>query len=207
MKSKILLAVLLTFSLSTVYGQAFNGFQTIGTNTYFISLSWDGSANVGFGYNYRNFESSFSDYQVELRVPFDDFNTLERFKVIAGIYRPAEIQRTFLGGGAHLIYSHDKEAELALSLTALPSWVYASSLGDQPYGALGVLLNYQVPLLGDNAFKQHQFGFGGHIDVSLERTLGLSINQLKTIQIKDKKATWENEFSFYGGSTYRLQRS
>jgi hypothetical protein len=206
MKNNLLVILILTASTTVVNGQSFNGFQTIGTHSFFVSLSWDGSANIGLGYNFRNFETSFSDYQIEGRVPFDDFNTLDKFKVIAGVYRPASIQRTFLGGGTHLIYNHSKEPNLVLSLTALPSWVYASSLGNQPYGTTGVILNYQVPLLGENAFKGHQFGVGLHLDLSLERTLGLSLNELRTVQFKDEEPIWGNELSFYAGSTYRLRR-
>lgn len=209
MRNRLILFALALIPSSLGFGQAFNGFQTIGQHTVFISLSWDGKANLGLGYNYRNFETSFSDYQIECRVPFDDFNTLNRFTVITGIYRPSKIQKTFLGGGAHLIYTKDNanSNSLALSLTAVPGYVYASKLGDKPYGTVGVLLNSVTTISGDDAFKSLQFGLGAHVDVSLRRSVGLSLNEMKLVTIHDNKATWKNQLSIYAGPTWLLNRN
>jgi hypothetical protein len=206
MKSRLITLALGVLLTVVVKGQSFNGFQTIGEHSVFISLSWNGTANIGLGYNYRDFGTTFSDYQLECRIPVNEFNTLNRFQVITGMYRPAEIDRTFIAGGVHLIYSKAETNDLSLSLTAVPGYVYTSDLGDGPYGTVGLLLNSTTSIAGDKAFKSFQFGVGAHVDVSLQRTLGLALNELKTVEIQDGSSNWNNQLSFYASPTWRLWR-
>jgi hypothetical protein len=109
MRYLIGIALTLTCLIGQVHAQSYNGFQTNGVHSCFFSLSWNGKAHIGFGYNFRNFESSFSDYQLEARIPLDNIENLENYSIIGGIYRPSRLQRTFVGGGAHLILIKSEE--------------------------------------------------------------------------------------------------
>jgi hypothetical protein len=209
MRYLIGIALTLTCLIGQVHAQSYNGFQTNGVHSCFFSLSWNGKAHIGFGYNFRNFESSFSDYQLEARIPLDNIENLENYSIIGGIYRPSRLQRTFVGGGAHLILIKSEEGmQLDINLAAIPSYVFAAPLDRKPYSTAGVLLTYQTSLLGSSGFlSSNSFGTGVHADVLLERTLGLSANYERVITYKDKGKTWSNRSSYYGGSTYRLFRN
>ena len=209
MRYLIGIALVLTCFISQVNAQSYNGFQTNGVHSCFFSLSWNGKAHIGFGYNFRNFESSFSDYQLEARIPLDNIENLENYSIIGGMYRPSRLQRTFVGGGAHLILKNSGEGlQLDCNLAPIPSYVFAAPLDRKPYSTAGMLLTYQTTILGGSGFlSTNAFGTGLHADVLLERSLGLAANYERVITYSDNKKTWSNKSSFYGGSTYRLFRN
>ena len=218
MKKYILLTFtgLLWLFAGSMQAQPFFGYQTIGTNTWFVSVSWDGQPHLGVGYQYRNFGSGFTDLGVEWRVPVANGFQFQQYQVLAGAYRPLAVRRWFLGTGLHLRYRQGEGRDLSLLATAIPSYTYAASLNDGPYGTLGLRLGYEIQLLaqsggGWNSFGRHGVNLGGHADLHLERTLGLSLNGILSRQwaLSGSEAPasgWQRSGDLYMGSTYFLRR-
>jgi hypothetical protein len=226
----IILLVLVCFGISKRTGaQSYFGYQTIGKHTFLFSLAWQGEIKLGFSYIYRNYSSgnTFSDIQGEVRFPLREMYTCKNYEVIAGVYKPLSVSRTFLGIGGHLRFEKetiDNQRTLKLSpaLTVLPSVTYVSSLDDGPYGTMGLRLTYApVAYLNHKveeeqaqkqAFSQHLFEGGLHIDLHLERTLGLGLDVYTKYNLYPEKSIlpeeedWEIEGNFWLGATYNLER-
>lgn len=214
-------------SVSEVQAQSFFGYQTIGRSTVFFSLAWQGKPLLGVGYNHRSFGTTFSDWQAELRFPLSSMYRFDEYQVIAGMYKPLTLARTFVGFGSHVrIEGAKTESQqlttVSLALTGIPSYVYAASLNDGAYGTIGFRATYAPVLFasvkgGDNPASQqflpaHRIELGGHLDVHLERTLGLGLNGFTNRQFTNSSSiipsdsSWKIEGDFYMGSTYRLGR-
>ncbi|MEL6674588.1 MAG: hypothetical protein AAFR61_20425 [Bacteroidota bacterium] len=207
---------------ASLQAQAFFGFQTIGVHNVFVSLSWDQKPVVGVGYQFRDFNRSFTDWQIETRFPVDEMWKKDHLQVILGAYRPSRLRRTFVGFGVHARLINRKEGDsqhslIGLALTALPSGTYVANLDDKPYGTIGARLTY-MPVLasrkngGDwQPFSAHHFEGGLHVDVSMQRTLTGSLNAVYTHTLQEEEVIKEKEGlpiegNIYGGATYYLRR-
>ncbi|MDW3645546.1 MAG: hypothetical protein R8P61_00615 [Bacteroidia bacterium] len=215
------------FSSTTLHAQSFFGYQTIGQNTFFFSISWQGKAQLGFGYNFRNFSGSFNDWQAELRFPIDEVYRFKNYQLIAGVYGPVSLKRTFLGAGAHIRWEKNTNAEsqskkLSLAITGIPSYTYAASLTDGAYGSIGARLTYAPVIYAEHSSEGdtqsqflpiHRLEVGGHLDLHFERTIGLGLNAFTAKEftaansIFAKQKDWEWSGDFYLGMTYRLGRN
>lgn len=214
-------------SVSEVQAQSFFGYQTIGRSTVFFSLAWQGKPLLGVGYNHRSFGTTFSDWQAELRFPLNAMYRFDEYQVIAGMYKPLTLKRTFVGTGAHVrllkkTEGSRKETQVVLALTVLPTYVYAASTNDGGYGTVAPRITYapvifaQVKTGNETAQTQalvaHRVELGGHLDLHLERTLGLGLNGyvqrgfMPGNSILNRETDWKWEGDFYMGSTYRLGR-
>lgn len=227
----LLLPVLLILFVGTVssslHAQSFFGYQTIGVHTWYVSLSWDGKPNLGAGYNFRNFGgNAFTDIGAEWRFPVDEMWKFDNHEIIAGFYRPLRLRRWFAAAGLHGSYkanalSSGKQEQIGVSATLIPSYAYAASTGDGPYGTAGIILGYDAVLAEKHTthaedwelITRHGVRIGGHLDLHLERTLGLSTNgffsrewQLKELEYADDDADWQGEGELYLGATYYLRR-
>jgi hypothetical protein len=208
----VLFLGMLFFVCDQSQAQSFNGYQTIGRNTVSFSLVWSGKPYVGFSYAWRDFGTSFTDIQAELRIPIDNGFKRDEFNLRAGFYRPSRLKRTFVGTGAHLVWEHDTKSgfkdKLSGLATIIPSYVYSASLNDGLYGTTGIRLSY-VPIIwsknqDDNTAK-HSILAGIHFDSHHERTLGLSFNPAYNINLgSPENNTFEGDFYF--GQAYFLGR-
>lgn len=210
-----------------LHAQSFFGYQTIGVHTWYVSLSWDGKPNLGAGYNFRNFGgSAFTDIGTEWRFPVDGMWKLDNHELIAGFYRPLRLRRWFAAAGLHGSYktsslSSGKLEQIVVSATLIPSYAYAASTGDGAYGTAGIILGYDAILAEKHAsepdnwelISRHSVRIGGHLDLHLERTLGISTNgffsrewQLKELEYAENDSDWQGEGEFYLGTTYYLRR-
>ncbi|MEL6253942.1 MAG: hypothetical protein AAFR87_18175 [Bacteroidota bacterium] len=212
------------YTSSSIHAQSFFGYQTIGQNTFFFSISWQGKAQLGFGYNYRNFSTSFNDWQAELRFPIDEVYRFKNYQLIAGVYGPLNLRRSFLGAGAHLRWQQNSSSDaqskkLSLAITAIPSYTYAASLTDGAYGSIGARITYAPVIYVENSSGESQFlpihrlEVGGHLDLHFERTIGLGLNAVtvkefgESNSIIPKAKDWQWEGDLYIGTTYRLGRN
>ncbi len=216
---------LLGFALSSeLAAQSFFGYQTIGRNTFFFSVAWQGKPLVGAGYNYRIFGNSFSDISAEIRFPLNSMYTFDEYQLIAGWYKPLALQKTFVAVGSHLRLQKETNGDqqvtkLLLALTGLPSYAYVRSLTDGGYGTAGLRITYAPVLFasvkgGDSqALAAHRLEIGAHMDLHLERSMGLSLNGFlyksftPTSSILTKNPNWRGAGDFYWGSTYLLNRN
>ena len=220
----ILIALFIYFSAANLHAQSFFGYQTIGQNTFFFSISWQGKAQLGFGYNFRNFSGSFNDWQAELRFPIDEVYRFKNYQLIAGVYGPVSLQRSFLGAGGHIRWQKSSTPEghtkkLSLAITAIPSYTYAASLTDGAYGSIGARLTYAPVIYAENSAGESQFlpihriEVGGHFDLHFERTIGLGVNAITAKEFGGSNSIiptakdWQWEGDLYLGTTYRLGRN
>ena len=220
----ILFCSFFLFSSACLHAQSFFGYQTIGQNTFFFSISWQGKAQLGFGYNFRNFSTSFNDWQAELRFPIDEVYRFKNYQLIAGVYGPLSLQRNFLGAGAHIRWQKNSEADnqtkkLSLAITAIPSYTYAASLTDGAYGSIGARVTYAPVIYAENSAGESQFlpihrlEIGGHFDLHFERTIGLGVNGITAKEFGGSNSIiptakdWQWEGDLYIGTTYRLGRN
>jgi hypothetical protein len=212
---------------ASVHAQPLWGYQTIGTHTWYFSVSWQGKPMLGAGYNYRFFNESFTDAGIEWRFPLAEMYKTDNHQLIFGIYKPLRLKRSFTAIGVHgRISRHtvgDQTTTLyGLALSAIPSYVYSANTNDGAYGTFGARLTYQ-PILaaqvnkgGASTWKglpAHRIELGGHLDVHLERTLGLATNVFATrTWATDKEIlpagadAFRVEGDFYMGTTYYLKR-
>lgn len=233
-KSKFFRYSFCLFLIGILYGpslhaQSFFGYQTIGTHTFFFSVSWqDKKPFLGAGYNYRDFGQTFTDLSAEIRFPLAEMYKFDDYQIIAGMYKPVTIRRAFLGTGAHLriktqTAGEQKITRAQLALTVLPTYTYAASLNDGIYGTTALRITY-APVIwasvkeGSNtpssqALADHVLELGGHLDLHSERTLGLGLNGYLTRSFVPKKSIlpqdtqWRGVGDFYWGMTYRIRRS
>ncbi|MEM8887547.1 MAG: hypothetical protein AAGD28_06135 [Bacteroidota bacterium] len=220
----ILFSSFILLASVSLHAQSFFGYQTIGQNTFFFSISWQGKAQLGFGYNFRNFSGSFNDWQAELRFPIDEVYRFKNYQLIAGVYGPLSLQRNFLGAGAHIRWQKSSDSEsaskkLSLAITAIPSYTYAASLTDGAYGSIGARVTYAPVIYAENSSGESQFlpihrlEVGGHFDLHFERTIGLGINAITAKEFTGsnsfipKAKDWQWEGDLYIGTTYRLGRN
>lgn len=230
---KLLGAALLLSALAVpatpAAAQPFYGYQTIGKHTFHVSVVWKGAPWVGVGYTLRDYGTSFTDWQVEWRFPVQSIYDLDNHEVIAGFYRPHRVRRRFLAYGLHARFSQSGDAttsvqKLRVAVTALPSYVYTSDLSDGPYGTLGARASY-VPTLWQRVtdassgraetatLTAHDVELGGHLDVHLQRTLGLSTNVFYTRgwpisgrATDAEPSLWKLLWDANAGTTYYLRR-
>jgi hypothetical protein len=220
----LLLLCLGLCSTGSLSAQSFFGYQTIGRSTVFFSVAWQGKPLLGVGYNHRAFGKTFTDIQAECRFPVNAMYRFDEFQVIAGMYKPLKVKRAFMGTGAHLrlqkqTTGEEKTTQLQLALTALPTYTYAASLNDGAYGTVAARITYAPVLLarrGTGAFQPlaaHGLELGAHVDLHMERTLGLALNGFlrkdffTNTSVLTQDSTWKMEGDFYMGSTYRLGRN
>ncbi|MEZ4849831.1 MAG: hypothetical protein R3B93_14685 [Bacteroidia bacterium] len=225
----ILSALFLGLSNTDLTAQPFYGYQTIGVHTFYFSVSWDGQPHLGAGYIFRNFGKTFTDINAEWRFPVAEMYKLDNHQIIAGVYKPLRLKRTFASIGVHAkikkqTFDDTKVTHYGLGLSVLPSYVYAASLTDGLYGTTGLILNYEPVLFsqvkkGDaksefQALTGHRVRAGLHLDAHFERTLGISANGFLTrTWVKDESlfAPGEDEFKIEGdlniGTTYFLERA
>lgn len=210
--------------------QAYFGYQTIGRHTFYFSLSYDGKAQLGLGYNWRSFGTAFTDISLENHYQLDDLFNPKESEWRAGFYRPLSLtNRPFVGVGVHArLKRHslgdDQLTRIGLAPTLLPSYTYAASLTDGPYGTVGLRTTYLLEIAQKRqtsrqeqnwqAFPQHGLELGGHFDFHIERTLGVAINgQYKkewalsaadTTEKEEKE--WQGSGNVYFSTTYNLNR-
>lgn len=225
----LLVSILLTLPQLTK-AQTYFGFQTIGVHTWFVSVSWQGKPYLGVGYNLRNTNKTYTDWQFEWRMPIDDLYSMDNQEVVAGLYKSLRARRTTAGLGLHAkIRTHTiegrKTTSFGLNTALIPTYVYAAPLpGDAFKGSIGVRLAYQPILLtrvqqgGESPqwlkFTGHRVEVGGHIDGHAEGTLMLSSNgyATRTWFFKEEAAadpreqSWEIDGDLYVGTTYYLNR-
>lgn len=207
MKRVLILSFVLMLSSwfgELVQAQTFYGFQTITQHTYFFSVVWDGQANLGFGYQYRNtIKGSYTDLQAEIRYPLETLfqqDSWDKFTAIAGIYGPNRLRRSWVGLGAHIRYQHQTDAgknDVKLALTVIPSYTYAAPTSEKPYATVGARLTYVPTVYNSESkkwFSAHDVEVGGHTDVLIERNLGLALNILKPIGAAKKPLTTDFYF-------------
>lgn len=211
----------------SLQAQSFFGYQTIGRSTVFFSVGWQGKPLLGVGYNHRSFGTTFSDWQAELRFPLNAMYRFDEYQVIAGMYKPLALKRTFVGTGAHVrilkqTEGSRKETQVLLALTVLPTYVYTASTNDGGYGTVAPRITYAPVIFAQvkagneaaqtQALAAHRVELGGHLDLHLERTLGLGFNGYvqrsftPANSILNHDTKWKGEGDFYMGSTYRLGR-
>ncbi|GAB4419697.1 MAG: hypothetical protein OHK0039_32420 [Bacteroidia bacterium] len=204
--------------------QPFFGYQTIGVHTWYFSLNWDGTQpQLGVGYNGRITHGGFADIGAEWRAPLTQLFAFDEQTFIVGAYGPARLRRRpFIGGGLHVrlhTLRSEQRTRLSLAATVLPSYTYAASLGNGPYGTAGLRLTYVLGVYDKAAAAPPTwlptFGaeLGAHLDLHLERTLGLSLDAfaarqwpLRTSGLPADDMTWTPQGSLYTGSTYYLRR-
>ncbi|TAE49469.1 MAG: hypothetical protein EAZ89_14195 [Bacteroidetes bacterium] len=115
--------------------------------------------------------------------------------MILGMYRPFMARRGFLAAGVHARIRKTttdvgKLTTFSLAASLLPSFAYASPLGDQPGGTVALRATF-APVLASyykgqgsentpNGWKgwpgAYHLEVGGHADLQLERTLGIGLN-------------------------------
>jgi hypothetical protein len=207
--------------------QSFFGFQTIGVNTFFFSVGWQGEPVLGFGYNFRDFNKSFTDISAELRFPIKDMYTFDNYEFITGFYGPVAIKKAFFGFGTHLRLQKQSEGDrkntrLSLAVTGMPSYAYLRNLNDGAYSTAGLRVTYAPVIVASSkeggadariqAFPVHKFELGAHLDLHLERTLGLGLNVFSTYSLLPKNSILDDnrsmdlEGNLYMGATYHLKR-
>ncbi len=208
--------------------QTFFGFQTIGVNTFYFSISWQDRPYLGVGYNFRKFGKTFTDIGAELRFPVDEIYQFDNHQIIAGFYKPFRMKRTFGAIGVHARIDKETIASgsnthYGLATTFLPSYAYAASLGDGAYNTMALRATYNPILFTQSKDESgsknwqtltgHRVQLGGHLDMHLERTFTFSsdgyathIFGSKTDFEGDESDSWQLEGNFYLGTTYYLRR-
>ena len=221
--------LLILFIPFTNQAQPYYGYQTIGLHTVYFSFAWHDKPMLGVGYNFRISGEAFTDVGLEWRFPVESIYDLSEHQIIGGMYRPLKLEnRGFTAIGIHgRINKKTSEdgtiTQYGLALSVLPSYTYAASLTDGAYGTVGLRICYQPVLFsqiktgdGTNStqiLSQHRVELGGHIDLHLERTFGLSSNGFLTrswaknadLRSNDTES-WKMEGDLYIGSTYYLKR-
>lgn len=224
---KIIVVLVFTasmFSLPGLQAQSYFGYQSIGKNTFMLSLIWQGEPKIGFGYiAHITGGKTATDLQIEARFPIKTIFRLVKYEAIAGIYKDMSYSRAFVGVGGHLRWDSDKRSgqrvqKLSLAVTGIPSYVYSANTSPGGiYGTLGLRLTYAPVIFatksGDwNFFPQHKFEGGLHVDMLIDLTVGMALNGVTTYYLNSKKTfleeekNWGIEGDFYFGTTYLLNR-
>ena len=224
-----LVGVLLLVGSHEILAQPFFGYQTTGTQTYYLSLSWDGKEpSLGVGYNYRFFGTSYTDLGAEWRVPINNIQSFDNHFISLGAYRPLSLSRFYhmVGVHARLRIENDQPKEntnLGLAVSYLPGYVYSAPLDAAPYGAISLRATYEATFVEfskedesnvQNWFPKHGVELGGHFDIHLQRTYSIAINSYTrkdwsldpATPLEEDDSDWEFQSDFYLGSTYQLER-
>lgn len=219
----------LGLALPTALSQPLYGFQSIGKHTWFFGLKWDGKASVSLGYVYRaGGGTSFRDFSAEWQFPFEDAFQIKDSRFIGGIYAPInQKSRPFFALGVHgridrFGVGDIQKTQYQLAITGMPSYTFAGVLSEKPYLTAGTRLTYLAVLYeqsvgqaGTNSstLPYHGVELGGHLDMILERTLGIAVNgyfgrwwKLKSEQIDEESQKWKGNGDLYFGPTYNLRR-
>ena len=224
MKNLLIFISLLLFA-GSAHAQTFFGSQSINRNTFFFSLSLQSEGpHLGVGYNYRTFGPSFADYQLEWRMPMKNLYDMNNFQMIAGVYKPLALNRTYLGVGGHLRWEKEKDettesCRLLFAATVMPSLYYSSTrVTDKLFGTTGLRITYAPTIVGSyqaageekksGFFSEHRLEVGLHLDAQIERSLGIGIDGYgtKTFGSFDDDDSIELEGNLYIGMSYSLDR-
>lgn len=203
--------------VSSLNAQTFFGFQTVGKNTFFLSLTWQGEPQVGFGYNNRGFGGAFqtfTDVQAEVRFPLQDLYDLNNMKVITGVYKPFTLSRNFMAGGLHLRWERDKDeglqsSKVSLATTLLPTLYYGNTtVTDKAFGTAALRITYAPVLFAKkgsetSAFADHKIEVGGHLDMHIERSLSIGLDGYVSKTFRGKSSLFNDEDDIeVGGNLY-----
>jgi len=212
-----------------VQGQTYFGFQAPrGKNAFYFSLSWqDKQPHLGIGYNFRKAGATYTDIGAELRFPVNEIYKFDNHQIIAGIYKPFKIERTFSAIGVHVRIDKESLGENAqthygLAVSYLPTYAYAASLTDGAYNTMAMRATYNPILFTKKkeglstsyqGLTGHRVQFGGHLDMHLERTFIFSSDGYAT-QIFGAKTDFQGkedesiqfEGNIYIGTAYDLRR-
>ncbi len=204
------------------------GYQSIGQNTFHISVSWRGEPWFGIGYTRRKPGASFTDWTAEWRFPVQSIFELDNHEVIAGLYKPVKVKRSFMAYGIHAKITkqttrESKTIDVGLALTGLPSYTYSSSVsGDGPYGTMALRATYNPTIYRQQTslrtgekeswtLPSHGVIVGGHLDLLLQRTVGFSTSaglarawSLGKAPLRPNEDQWKIGWDFSAGSTYWL---
>ena len=221
---KLFVLLTLAFCLQGLSAQTFFGFQTVGKNTFFFSLSWQNNEPLlGLGYNNRAFGGlvgTFTDYQAELRFPLNKMYDCKEMKLVAGAYAPLTFSRTYIGAGLHLRWdrsalSGEQESSLSLAATVMPSFYYSQTTPtDNAFGTAGLRITYAPEIIGSKgeesySFSRHKFELGGHIDSHIDRSISIGLDGYLTKKLgkfDDDEKELDVEGNFYFGTNYSLYR-
>lgn len=213
-------------------GQTFFGYQTIGVNTFYFSISWQDKPHLGVGYNFRHYGKTFTDIGAELRFPVDEIYKFDNHQIIAGIYTPLRIKRTFGGVGIHAridkeTFESKSNTHYGLAATFLPSYGFnnytSANVKEGIYYTAGLRATYNPILLtvskdasgakSTGYLTGHRVQLGGHMDLHLERTYTLSSDGYATRIFGAKSDfggeeddSFQLEGNLYVGATYYLKR-
>jgi hypothetical protein len=211
-----------------VLSQTYFGYQTPGIHTFFFSISWQEKPHLGVGYNFRAAGNTFTDIGAELRFPTDEIFKFTNPQIIAGIYSPLRLKRSFGAIGLHLRIDRESTQEsvhthYGVAASFLPTLAYAASLTDGAYNTAALRITYNPILFtqirsssGEKSthfLSGHRIQFGGHLDMHLERTLTVAadgaisrILGAKTDFMGREADSWNLQGAFFWGSTYHLKR-
>jgi hypothetical protein len=221
---KLIALLTLLYCLQGLTAQTFFGFQTVGKNTFFFSLSWQNNEPLlGVGYNNRAFDGllgAFTDYQAELRFPLHKMYDFKEMKLIAGAYAPTKFDNEFLGAGLHLRWertaaSGEQESAVYLAATVMPTVYYGNTMvTDQAFGTAGLRITAATALLaqkGDvtSSFSKHKIELGGHLDTHIDRSFSIGLDgyfSKKFGEVDEDEKGFELEGNFYLGTNYSLYR-
>ncbi len=226
-----LLMVLTLGSLAPLCAQTYFGFQSIGVHTWFFSLSWQGkAAHIGLGYNLRNTNRTYTDWQLEWRLPLRKRAMLrEQNELIVGFYQPLRPRRTFIGMGVHAkIQTQSQGAQrvtnFGLNLAAIPTYIFAAPLPANAFrGSMALRVAYQPILLSRvltsgevkwQGLTGQRVELGGHLDAHFDGTLMLANHTYATRGWYKKDVAnwnpvdraWRVDGDVYAGSTYYIRR-
>ncbi|MFK7970470.1 MAG: hypothetical protein AB8F95_08890 [Bacteroidia bacterium] len=218
-----ILFISLMAGLSSLQAQTYFGFQTLGKNTIFLSLTWQGEPQLGLGYNTRGFGTTFTDVQAEVRFPLAHLYDLDHVKVVTGVYKPFVLGRSFVAGGLHLRWEREKIEEeqssrLSLAASVLPTLYYGSTLvTDKAFGTAALRITYAPVIVAHRGgsstfFTDHKLEVGGHLDMHIERSLSIGLDGYFSKQFGSKKSLFEYddgielEGNLYIGLNYSLYR-
>lgn len=221
---KLIALLTLLFCLHGLTAQTFFGFQTVGKNTFFFSLSWQNNEPLlGLGYNNRAFGGlvgTFTDYQAELRFPLHKMYDFKEMKLIVGAYAPLSLGRSFTGTGLHLRWerttsSGEQESDLSLAATVMPTIYYGSTLvTDKAFGTAGIRITAATAIIAkkgeiSSSFKEHKIELGGHLDTHIDRSFSIGLDgyfSKKFGDVTEDEKKFELEGNFYLGTNYSLYR-
>lgn len=220
--------LLLCLSFGTLSAQPFYGFQTIAVHTCYVSLGFGQQADLGFGYQFRDFNRAFTDWSVELRYPRNKVWQKGHAEVRVGFYRPLDIKRNFSALGFHIRMEQRTQGETTRTnwrgvLSLSPGRVLTSSLSSQkPYATASLRISYAPVLFSRTRsgseksswqpFPAHTIEAGGHLDLVLRQTFSASSSLLyqytfsQEADFKPQPGTLPIQGDIYAGAGYFLRR-
>lgn len=210
--------------------QAYWGYQTIGKHNWYVAMTWQGGKPyLGLGYNRRlPGGTPFNDLYAEWRFPIDQMYRFQAQQWIVGWYRPLRARRWYATIGLHAKLTrrmsgsqHQRLVSLGASL--LPTYYYWNNLSDRPQATIALRSQYEAVLLAQKwqegqteknhlRFPAHRVELGGHTDLHLERTLGISLDGYfhrtfsKQTDLFPTAGQWQPGMNLFMGSIYDLRR-